>query len=261
MVSIYPANYIGVVVIEPTWDVALAICLLVASALYTTVGHAGASAYLALMALFGVAPEVMRPTALVLNIIVSTFTLARFWHAGMFRWRTLWPFLIGAIPTGFIGGALVLPTQLYRPLVGVILFAAAIRFLWPKLFPAAPDVKDPPVFPAVMSGAGIGLLSGLTGTGGGIFLSPLVLFMGWSETRTASGVAAAFIWCISIAGLAGNIAIMQELPFQLPMYATAVMVGALIGTTLGTRMLTTAGILKTLGFVLIIAGTKLVGMY
>lgn len=244
-----------------TWEVALAICLLFASALYTTVGHAGASAYLALMAVFGVAPEVMRPTALVLNIIVSTFTLARFWHAGMFRWRTLWPFLIGAFPTGLIGGALALPTQLYRPLVGVILFAAAVRFLWPKLFPVAPDVKDPPVFPAVMSGAGIGLLSGLTGTGGGIFLSPLMLFMGWSETRNASGVAAAFIWCISIAGLAGNVTIMQELPSQLPMYATTVMLGALIGTTLGTRTLTTTGILKALGFVLIVAGMKLVGMY
>ena len=244
-----------------TWEVSLAICLLFASALYTTVGHAGASAYLALMAIFGVAPAVMRPTALVLNIIVATFTMARFWHAGMFRWRTLWPFLIGAIPAGFIGGAIVLPTQIYRPLVGLILLVAAIRFLWPKFFPQAPDVHDPPVAPAAVSGGVIGLLSGLTGTGGGIFLSPLVLFMGWSETRNASGVAAAFIWCISIAGLAGNVAIMQELPSQLPMYATAVIVGALIGTTLGTRTLTTAGILKALGCVLIIAGMKLVGMY
>lgn len=244
-----------------TWEVVLAVCMVFASALYTTVGHAGASAYLALMALFGVAPEVMRPTALVLNIIVATFTMARFWHAGMFRWRTLWPFLIGAIPASFIGGAIVLPTQLYRPLVGLILFAAAVRFLWPKLFPHAQEVRDPPIVPAVASGGLIGLLSGLTGTGGGIFLSPLMLLMGWSETRMASGVAAAFIWCISIAGLAGNIAAVQELPSQLPMYATAVMVGAVVGTTLGTRLLTTAGILKALGFVLIIAGAKLVGVY
>jgi uncharacterized membrane protein YfcA len=141
------------------------------------------------------------------------------------------------------------------------LFAAAVRFLWPKLFPHAQEVRDPPIVPAVASGGLIGLLSGLTGTGGGIFLSPLMLLMGWSETRMASGVAAAFIWCISIAGLAGNIAAVQELPSQLPMYATAVMVGAVVGTTLGTRLLTTAGILKALGFVLIIAGAKLVGVY
>jgi uncharacterized protein len=244
-----------------TWEAVLAVCMVFAAALYTTVGHAGASAYLALMALFGVAPEVMRPTALVLNIIVASFTLARFWHAGMFRWRTLWPFLIGAIPAGFIGGAIVLPTQLYRPLVGIVLFAAAVRLLWPKLFPLSQEVRDPPVVPAVASGAIIGLLSGLTGTGGGIFLSPLLLFMGWSETRKASGVAAAFIWCISIAGLAGNIATVQALPAQLPMYAIAVMTGALVGTTLGTRLLTTAGILKALGFVLVIAGAKLCGVY
>ena len=244
-----------------TWEAALAVCMVFASALYTTVGHAGASAYLALMALFGVAPEVMRPTALVLNIIVASFTLARFWHAGMFRWRTLWPFLIGAIPAGFIGGAIVLPTQLYRPLVGIVLFAAAVRLLWPKLFPLAQEVRDPPVAPAVASGGIIGLLSGLTGTGGGIFLSPLLLFMGWSETRKASGVAAAFIWCISVAGLAGNIATVQALPPQLPMYAIAVMSGALVGTTLGTRLLTTAGILKALGIVLVIAGAKLCGVY
>lgn len=235
--------------------------MLLASALYTTVGHAGASAYLALMALFGVAPEVMRPTALVLNIIVASFTMVRFWHAGFFRWRTLWPFLIGAIPTGFIGGAIVLPTQIYRPLVGLILFAAAIRFLWPSLFPLAQDVRDPPIAPAVASGGLIGLLSGLTGTGGGIFLSPLVLFMGWSETRIASGVAAAFIWCISIAGLAGNISTVQSIPSQIPMYGVAVLLGALVGTTMGTRLLSTVGILKALGFVLIIAGLKLVGVY
>jgi uncharacterized protein len=239
----------------------LAALMFLASALYSTVGHAGASAYLALMALFGVAPEVMRPTALVLNIIVSSFNALSFRRAGLFNWRTLWPFLIGAIPFGFLGGAIVLPTQIYRPLVGVILFVAAVRFLKPDLFPAARAVKEPPVLPAVFWGAAIGLLSGLTGTGGGIFLSPLLLVMGWSEVRIASGVAAVFIWCISIAGLAGNISSVQSLPQALPVYAGAVLLGAVIGARLGTSRLSVTGVLKALGLVLIIAGLKLVGIY
>lgn len=235
--------------------------MVLASALYTTVGHAGASAYLALMALWGVAPDVMRPTALVLNIIVSSFTALSFRRAGLFRWRTLWPFLIGAIPFGFIGGAIVLPTQIYRPLVGLVLFVAAARFLKPDLFPAPREVKEPPVLPAVAWGAAIGLLSGLTGTGGGIFLSPLLLVMGWSEVRNASGVAAVFIWCISIAGLAGNISSVRSLPQELPLYGGAVLTGAFIGTRLGTSRLSVSGILKALGLVLIIAGLKLLGTY
>jgi uncharacterized membrane protein YfcA len=242
-------------------EILLPVCMAVAAALYTTVGHAGASAYLALMALFSVEPATMRPTALVLNILVSTFAMFRFWRVGLFRWRVLWPFLIGAIPLGFIGGAIILPTQLYRPLVGVILFIAAARFLLPQWFKKAPDVRDPPIGVSIGCGAGIGLLSGLTGTGGGIFLSPLLLTMGWSETRVASGVAAVFIWCISIAGLLGNLSSVQSLPSELPVYAGSAMIGALIGTTLGTTRLSAEGVLKALGLVLIVAGLKLVGVY
>ncbi len=242
-------------------DMLLAACMFLVAALYTTVGHAGASGYLALMGLFGVAPGVMRPTALVLNIVVSSFTVWRFWRAGLFRWRVLWPFLIGAIPMGFVGGAIVLPTHIYRPVVGIILFIAAARFLWPKVFPAAPDVRDPPIFPAVGCGAAIGLLSGLTGTGGGIFLSPLLLVLGWSQVRVASGVAALFIWFVSLAGLLGNISSVRALPSELPVYLGAVLAGAVIGTTLGTGRLSTTGVLKALGLVLIVAGFKLVGFY
>ena len=242
-------------------DMLLAGCMFLVAALYTTVGHAGASGYLALMGLFGVAPGVMRPTALVLNIVVSSFTVWRFWRAGLFRWRVLWPFLIGAIPMGFVGGAIALPTHIYRPVVGIILFIAAARFLWPKLFPAAPDVRDPPILPAVGCGAAIGLLSGLTGTGGGIFLSPLLLVLGWSQVRIASGVAALFIWFVSLAGLLGNISSVRALPSELPVYLGAVLAGAVIGTTLGTGRLSTTGVLKALGLVLIVAGFKLVGFY
>ena len=161
-------------------DFALALCMMVGAALYSSVGHAGASAYIALMALFGVPSAVMRPTALVLNIIVASFGSVRFLRAGMFRWRTLWPFLIGALPFAFLGGAIELPGEYYRPLIGTVLFLSALRLLWPKELKATSDWQDPPTWLAVLCGAGIGLLSGLTGTGGGIFLSPLLLFMAWS---------------------------------------------------------------------------------
>jgi uncharacterized membrane protein YfcA len=241
-------------------ELLLAACMLLGAALYTSVGHAGASAYIALMALFGVAPAAMRPTALALNILVAGFTSYRFLNAGFFRWRTLWPFLLGAVPFAFVGGAIQLPGAYYRPIVGTVLLIGGIRLLWPRDIAANREPSDPPIIIGVVCGAGIGLLSGLTGTGGGIFLSPLVLFLGWSETRTASGVAAVFILCNSIAGLLGNIAIVKSLPPDLPLYAGAVLVGAIIGTSLGIRFAVPL-ILKALGSVLIIAGLKLIGVY
>ena len=241
-------------------ELLLALCLFLGAALYTLVGHAGASAYIAMMALFGVSPTVMRPTALVLNILVAAFTSYRFYRAGLFRWRTLWPVLLGAIPMAFIGGSIQLPSQVYRPLVGVVLLIAAARLLWPGEMKQTREVTDIPVGWGILSGVGIGLLSGLTGTGGGIFLSPLLLFFGWSETRKASGVAAVFILCNSLAGLLGNVASVQALPPHLPLFAGAVLLGAIIGTTLGIK-LPAGGLLKALGVVLAIAGLKLIGLY
>ncbi len=241
-------------------EMLLAACMLLGAALYTSVGHAGASAYIALMALFGVMPAVMRPTALALNILVASFTSFRYLQAGLFRWRTLWPFLLGALPLAFIGGAIQLPGAYYRPIVGVVLLIGGTRLLWPTELAANREPRDPPIIVGVVCGAAIGLLSGLTGTGGGIFLSPLVLFLGWSETRTASGVAAVFILCNSIAGLLGNVAIVKSLPSDLPLYAAAVLVGAVIGTTLGIRF-PVPMVLKALGLVLVIAGMKLIGVY
>lgn len=239
---------------------ALAACMFVGAVLYTSVGHAGASAYIALMALFGIAPAVMRPTALALNILVASFTAFRYLRAGLFRWRTVWPFLLGAVPLAFVGGAIQLPGQYYRPLVGAVLLLGAARLLWPADLISNQEPRDPPVWLGVLCGAGIGLLSGLTGTGGGIFLSPLLLFAGWSATKPASGVAIVFILCNSIAGLFGNIAIVKSLPPDLPTYAVAVLLGAVIGTTFGIRF-SSPIILKTLGLVLVIAGLKLIGVY
>lgn len=243
-----------------TTEITLAVCMMIGAMLYSSVGHAGASAYIALMALFGIPSNVMRPTALVLNIIVATFASVRYVRAGMFRWRTLWPFIIGALPLAFIGGAIKLPGEYYRPLVGFVLLLSAIRLLWPKPLQAAMEARDPPIWIAILCGAGIGLLSGLTGTGGGIFLSPLLLFLAWSMPKPASGVAAVFILANSISGLLGNLASVQALPPNLPIYVAAVLIGATIGTTLGIR-LATPFILRALGAVLLVASAKMFGVY
>ncbi len=244
--------------LDPTY--LLAFCIMLGAALYSTVGHAGASAYIALMALFGVPVATMRPTALVLNIVVATFASWRYLSAGLFRGRTLWPILAGAVPMAFIGGSIQLPGEIYRPLVGVILLISAVRFLWPGEFTINAEAKDPPVPLAIAAGAGIGLLAGLTGTGGGIFLSPLLLYLAWSPTRIASGVTIVFILCNSVAGLAGNLVSVRSLPGELPLYIAAAMTGAVLGTTLGIRLPVNL-ILKALGVVLIIAGTKLIGLH
>jgi uncharacterized protein len=195
-----------------------------------------------------------------LNIIVTCFTSWRYYANGMFRWRTLWPFLAGAVPFAFLGGSINLPGSIYRPLLGVVLLLSATRMLWPKELKSSTEWHDPPALLGVACGAGIGFLSGLTGTGGGIFLSPLLLFLAWSSAKPASGVVAVFILCNSAAGLLGNFASVRSLPPDLPLFAGAVLAGALVGTTLGIK-LATPFILRALGAVLVIAGLKLIGVY
>ena len=213
----------------------LAACMFLGAALYTSVGHAGASAYIALMAIFGIAPAVMRPTALALNVLVASFTSFRICERAYFAGAPSGPFLLGAIPFAFLGGAIQLPGAYYRPLVGLVLLIGGARLLWPSDLATNREPRDPPILAGILCGVGIGFLSGLTGTGGGIFLSPLLLFVGWSATKPASGVAVVFILCNSIAGLLGNVAIVKALPPDLPLYAVAVVLGAVLGTTMGIR--------------------------
>jgi len=242
--------------VEPT--LLLAALFLVAALLYGSVGHAGASAYLASMALVGVAPEVMKPTALVLNILVASIVTIRFARAGYVRPLALLPFLVGSVPAAFIGGGLTLPTTLYRPLVGAVLLVAAARFGWTASNAGADFPPRAPWPGAVASGAGIGLLAGLTGTGGGIFLTPLLLAAGWAGTRFAAGTSAAFILANSVSGLAGNLASVGSLPPAIPLWLGAAAVGGAIGSQLGSRRMPAPWIRRALAVVLLVAGLKLI---
>jgi uncharacterized membrane protein YfcA len=236
----------------------IAILMAIAAALYSSVGHGGASAYLAIMALFSVDPEVMRPTALSLNLLVSTLAVIRFARFDQVNWRLLATFGVTAVPAAFIGGLLVLPPAFYRPLVGLVLLAAAARLLWRPTSSAERPITPPSLRIALPTGAGLGLLAGLTGTGGGIFLSPLIILLGWEETRRTSGVAAAFILLNSAAGLLGNQTGLRALPPELLMLAIAVLIGGIVGTRAGTSRLPKRHLLQLLGLVLVIAGLKLV---
>jgi hypothetical protein len=235
----------------------LALLMALAAALYSTVGHGGASAYLALMALFSVAPEVMRPTALTLNLVVAGFAVCRFGLARVINWRLCAIFAVTAAPAAFLGGMISLPPVYYRPLVGIVLLLAAVRLLWQPTALADRETSSPPLAIALPVGAGLGLLAGLSGTGGGIFLSPLIILLRWEEPRRTSGVAAAFILINSIAGLAGNFAAVRSLPPELPWFVAAVAAGALLGTWLGLARLPRHRLLQCLGLVLTIAGAKL----
>jgi hypothetical protein len=227
-----------------------------AAVLYSSVGHAGASGYLAAMAFVGVSTPMMRPTALVLNLLVASIATVRFTRAGLFSWSLFWPFALGSVPFAFVGGAVTLPGHWYRTLVGLVLWTAAVRLWFDIRLARIPHPPSPVV--AVLCGTGIGLLAGLTGTGGGIFLSPLLLFMCWAETRQTGGVSAAFILANSAAGLAANPASLAALPDQLPIWALAVVAGGAIGSELGSRRLGTPAFRRMLGLVLLVAGTKLI---
>jgi uncharacterized protein len=242
---------------DPSTFVWIALLMGLAAALYSTVGHGGASAYLAIMALFAVAPETMRPTALALNLVVAGLGLWRYAAAGQINWRLLAAFVGTAAPAAFVGGGIAVPAEYYRPLVGLLLWAAAIRLFWQPTRLAARELRPPPIAIALPVGVVLGLLAGLTGTGGGIFLSPLIILFGWEDTRRTSGIAAGFIFVNSLAGLAGNVAAVRTLPFELPWLIAAVAAGALVGTWLGSARLPKPRLLQGLGLVLVIAGAKL----
>ena len=242
---------------DVTTIIGVAAMMAVAAALYSSVGHGGASAYLAIMALFSVAPETMRPTALALNLVVATFAAASFALKGQTNWRLLAAFAATAVPAAYIGGGIELPASVYRPLVGTVLLAAAARLFWqPERLTVRP-VRTPSLAVTLPTGAGLGLLAGLTGTGGGIFLSPLIILFGWEDARKTSGIAAAFIVLNSAAGLLGNLTSIQRLPAELPIFVGSVFTGALVGTWLGVARLPRHRLLQGLAIVLVIAAMKL----
>lgn len=240
--------------------------ILLVAVLYSSVGHGGASGYLAVMALLSVAPELMRPAALVMNVLVAGIGTVHFARAGHFSWRLLWPFALCAIPAAAAGGAITLPPNIYRPVLGaILLFSAARLALTPPARAeeagARPVIRNTlPV--ALVVGGLLGFLAGLTGTGGGIFLSPLLLFLRWADPKRTGATSAGFILLNSMAGLVGYFGAGREPPpefytWVVP-WAGAAGVGGLIGSYLGARRLRSVWLCRLLSVVLLVAGVKLI---
>lgn len=210
----------------------LCIAIAVVAFLYSSVGHAGASGYIAVLTLVGAAANVIKPAALMLNIFVAIIATFQFWWAGHFSWSLFWPFGLLSVPAAYIGGYLHLPLAFFKILIGTVLLFSAVRLLFSP--GDSSGVSLPGRYTAMGVGGGIGLLSGLTGTGGGIFLTPLLVFCGWAKLRQAAAVSALFILVNSTAG------------------------GGLIGSHLGSRRLPVRSIQLLLASVLVIAGAKLI---
>jgi len=241
---------------EPTIFIIFAI--FVVAVLYSSVGHGGASGYLAVMAFLAVAPGVTRPTALVLNLFVASIGAFQFWRAGHFAWSVFWPFALTSIPFAFIGGMIKLPTDVYKILLGLALLFAALRLAWK--FSKEVEISPPKIWLALIIGACIGLLSGLVGVGGGIFLTPILLLFDWSETKTAAGVSALFILVNSFAGLAGTYSKgeLGVLPNEVWFWIAAAVVGGALGSLLGAKRFDSLMLRRVLAVVLLFAGTKLI---
>src|SRR5437660_8057853 len=223
--------------------------------LYSSVGHAGASGYIATMTLFGLAPTVIRPTALVLNILVASIGTFQFWRAGYFSWKLFWPFALLSIPAAYLGGYLQPSASVLKILIGVVLVFSATRLLVRR---SDPPQTSPPSQPVAISvGAALGFLAGLTGTGGGIFLTPVLLFCRWAHIREAAAVSALFIWVNSVAGLVGYFTKVRSIPSLGLVLAAAAIIGGVIGSHLGSRRFAVRVISFLLATVLLIDGMKL----
>jgi uncharacterized protein len=241
-------------------DLALAVAMFAVSVLYSSVGQAGGAGYLAVMGFAGMPPELMRPTALMLNVLVGTAATAWFFRAGFLDVRGLWPFLVGSIPLAVVGGTMPLPRSIYSPLVGIVLLASAASLINGRKIQAAAAhrrVATSSVLPALIAGAVVGLLAGVTGTGGGFVLSPLLLLLLRASARQMAASTSVLILANSTAALIGNVATIGSLPAALPVWSAAALIGGICGAELGSRWLSPRVLIRTLVLLQIAGGLKL----
>ncbi|MHB9022997.1 MAG: sulfite exporter TauE/SafE family protein [Armatimonadota bacterium] len=226
--------------------------------LYSSVGHGGASGYLAVLSFFAFLPGEIKSTALILNILVAGIASVAFMRAGYFSWKLLWPFIIASIPAAFLGGIIKISPQFYALLLALVLLVAAWRLALPTPATKNSEEQHPIRLPiALTAGGGIGLLSGIVGIGGGIFLSPLILLARWADAKRTAAISAAFILVNSVSGLAGHLTrqhvdILAFAPFLL-----AALCGGLLGSHLGANHFSGLTLRRTLAVVLVLAAGKL----
>lgn len=236
----------------------LLVLIFTAAVLYSCVGHAGASGYTAILLLYGFAPASIRPAVLIMNIFVATVTSYRFLRAGFFDWQFFWPLALASCPFAFWGGYLPVSPQALYIIIGITLFASSLRLLF-DIKDVEGDSKKPVVWILILVGGSLGLLAGLSGTGGGIFLTPVLLIAGWRNAKEAAAISAMFILVNSISGLAGNVVNMgmrfDSITWQ---WIVAALAGGVVGSEIGARRLTPWWLKKVMAVVLLIASYHLI---
>ena len=235
----------------------ISIAVFAAALLFAIAGHTGASAYLAIFGVAGIAPDIIKPTVLSLNVVVGTVAVYKFSRAGHFSWRLIWPFILTSIPFSFLGGLISLPTPIYRILVGVVLVYAALRMLFDMPGKNGTPQGFPPIWLSLLLGAGIGFTGGLIGMGGGILLSPILLLTNWASPQLTAGTIAVFVLVNSISGLLGHWSVSMHLPPQLPIWGVVALVGGWIGAEIGSRRLSASFLRRMLGLILLVSGSRM----
>jgi uncharacterized protein len=232
------------------------LALFIIAFLYASVGHGGASGYLALMAIYGISPDVMKPTALLLNLFVSIVSFIQFYRGGHFKMNLFWPLALGSVPFAYVGGLVHLDASVYKIVLGIFLVIAVIRFLFFSKFQHT-ETKHPQLLLALVIGAVIGFLSGLIGIGGGIVLSPILLLMGWSNMKQTAAISALFIFVNSLAGLMGQLTKGINFSGNMLMYVIVAFAGGLLGAYVGSLKLRAVALKNVLAAVLLVAAYKL----
>ncbi|MCA1494576.1 sulfite exporter TauE/SafE family protein [Ensifer sp. NBAIM29] len=238
----------------------LAIAFFVIALAYAAVGQAGASGYIAAMALSGFAPLAIKPTALALNLMVAAIGTAVFLKEGRLSWRNVYPFAILGFPFSVLGGSVHLPEKVYHPVVGFILIVSAIQMARSALRKSASGIimpKTPPLHAALITGAVIGFVSGTTGSGGGVFLAPVILAKNWGTAHQTAATTAAYNLMNSTAALIGACASWNALPNFLPWWLLAVAAGGSMGALIGSRYLSACWLRIILSVLLMVSGLKL----
>ncbi len=243
-----------------TSTTAIALLFLIVAFLYSSVGHGGASGYLAVLSFFMLMPAEMASTALLLNIIVAGIAFAVYYRAGYFSARLTLPFLITSVPFAFLGGMVHIAAFIYSALLALALLAAAVRLIVNIESASRPErpLSLPGISSALTSGAAIGFLSGIVGVGGGIFLSPLILLKRWSDPKHTSATSACFIVVNSVAGILGRITHSTFSPWSTMPFMIAAVAGGTLGAWWGARKSSNIALRRLLAVVLLIASLKLI---
>jgi uncharacterized protein len=245
----------------PWSEILFYVLLFAAAFLYSSVGHGGASGYLAIMALYHFSPDQMKPTALCLNLFVSMIAFLQFRRAGHFKWPLFWPLASASVPMAFIGGSIHLNHPLYRVILGVVLLVIVLRFVFIKSVPGDIKASSPAIGWLLLLGGLIGFLSGLIGIGGGVLLSPVILLCGWAGQKQTASISALFIFVNSAAGLAGQLLVNRTLPNVGTNIVWLILIGvagSLMGSYLGAKKFNIKIVKYLLSVVLVIAAYHLI---